>query len=71
MVCPKLNVGYCRALKSPCPQKYGIKMIKHAKCSVFKGKKLKTSKLSKASKKVSKRVSKKAKSKTTRRKSRR
>lgn len=39
MVCPKLRTGSCMALKSYCPQKYEIKMVKYRDCSVFKGKK--------------------------------
>lgn len=39
MVCPKLRTGSCMVLKSSCPQKYEIKMVKYKNCSVFKGKK--------------------------------
>ena len=38
MVCPKLNDGNCDKLQLVCPQNYDLKMIKHERCSVFKGK---------------------------------
>jgi hypothetical protein len=43
MVCPKLDGGFCRTIKTPCKQKYDVKMAEYKSCRIYKkGKSAKT-----------------------------